>query len=327
MNGTHLVGLVGTNPIGFLSALGIQVVFASRPDLDQPFLWWSDDITPHAIVDEKFSTDFIVDCALEVFGEWVNSIEKIPSLLSRSGDSASNVSKLKFKQEDLRTVFQYLSSNEHGGNHALSLMASLLAEGSLDNNGMSKPTDLYFAAGNMKFLDNVIKILNEVSKDDVITPLKEEWPYNSLLPSLMWDVHDDRHYALRATDPSPDKKMTNPGLEALAIGGLSLYPVYTSPCRTLTTGCSGTWKKCYFSWPLWKKPAKIRTVRSLITHAYHDTQRSTYSKRNRWYYSWGVYQIYGASIHRSDQGGYGTFSPPEVKWDATSYYTFSRNFT
>ena len=30
MNETHLTGLEGTNPLGFLAALGVQVAFASE---------------------------------------------------------------------------------------------------------------------------------------------------------------------------------------------------------------------------------------------------------------------------------------------------------
>ena len=44
MIGTHLPGLEGTNPLGFLAALGVQVAFANEDE--QPRLWWSDDVTP-----------------------------------------------------------------------------------------------------------------------------------------------------------------------------------------------------------------------------------------------------------------------------------------
>ena len=64
MNETHLTGLEGTNPLGFLAALGVQVAFASESR--QPRLWWSNDVTPHAVVDGDFSTDRIADQALAV---------------------------------------------------------------------------------------------------------------------------------------------------------------------------------------------------------------------------------------------------------------------
>ena len=63
MNGTHLRGLEGTNPLGFFAALGVQAAFASIDE--QPYLWWSDDVTPCAIVDQRFTVDRIADQALE----------------------------------------------------------------------------------------------------------------------------------------------------------------------------------------------------------------------------------------------------------------------
>ena len=63
--GTHLPGLEGTNPLGFLAALGVQVAFADEDT--QPRLWWSDDVTPHAVVDEAFTVERIAARSLEAF--------------------------------------------------------------------------------------------------------------------------------------------------------------------------------------------------------------------------------------------------------------------
>ena len=41
MKEVHLTGLEGTNPLGFLAAVGVQVAFDTEPD--HPRLWWSDD--------------------------------------------------------------------------------------------------------------------------------------------------------------------------------------------------------------------------------------------------------------------------------------------
>ena len=184
-----------------------------------------------------------------------------------------------------------------------------MAEGSLDNNGVAKPTDLYFTAGQQKFLAMARQILDGSSLDDLLVGMNGPWKYESKLPSLMWDVSDDRVYALTANDPSKDKKLTNPGPEALAVLGLSLHPVFAGRERTLTQGCSGSWKSGRYSWPLWRKPASSHMVRSLLAHAY-DVERY------QWFQSWGIFRILRSSIRRSDQGGYGTFGPPEVVWEA-----------
>ena len=314
MNATHLTGLEGTNPLGFLAALGVQVAFADEPE--QPRLWWTDDVTPHAIVDGDFTAERIADRAMAVFGGWKDSAAVVPR--GREGppltkgknekDGARRDSGLKFANDDIRT---YLETAQRGGSTG-PLASALVAEGSLDNNGVAKPSDLYFTAGQQQFLDIARQVLGDVSRADVIDGLQAPWSYRSELPSMGWDVTDDRVYALRSSNPSPEKKTTNPGPEALALLGISLHPVFGSRDRTLTQGCSESWKTGAYSWPLWGTPASPRAVKSLLAQA-----RDTADGRGDWLRSWGVSSLLRSPVRRSDQGGYGTFGPPEVVWRAT----------
>lgn len=303
MNGVHLTGLEGDNPLGFLAALGVQVVFAA--ETEQPCLWWSDGITPHAVVDDDFHAERIADQASRVFDRWVGS----PAMNPRRPDGSDmpNGDELKLQPDDIREYLRQARTDAP----ASSLTTALVAEGSVDRNGRAKPSDLYFAAGQMKFLAMARQVLTETSGEHVSLALNGPWTYDSKLPSFMWDVSDDRVYALRATDPAPEKKLTNPGAEALALLGLSLHPVFADGGQTLTQGCSGSWKYGYYSWPIWKKPTRLWTVRSLLAHATYDPNEMD---RQRWYSSWGVFKVLRSAIRRSSQGGYGTFSPPEVIW-------------
>ena len=192
------------------------------------------------------------------------------------------------------------------------LATALVSEGSLDNKGEAKPSDFYFTAGQMKFLHMARNVLNAVSREEVKAGLEGPWRYESELPSLGWDVTDDRVYALRADNPSPEKKLTNPGPEALALLGLSLYPIFAGRGRTDTQGCSGSWKAGWYSWPLWHRPASPHAVKSLLAQAYDH--HPAVSGRERWYRGWGVSAILRSPIRRTDQGGYGTFGPSEVVW-------------
>ncbi len=306
MSQTHLTGLEGTNPLGFLAALGVQVAFASASK--QPRLWWTDDIIPRAVVDEGFDLELIANQCMEVFGLWKKSYTLRPRL--PDGSAMPKGDKLKLAPDDLRT---YLSLAHQCGSDG-GLVTALVAEGSLDKQGVAKPSDLYFTAGNQKFLAIARQILDKVSPEDLLLGLEGPWNYASKLPSLGWDIVDDRVYALRARDPAPksgsDPKLTNPGPEALAILGLSLHPVFGSIDRTLTQGCSGSWKAGSYSWPLWNKPASPHTVKSLLAHGYEPTV----SGRGRWFRSWGIFRILRSPLRRSNQGGYGTFGPPEVVW-------------
>ena len=303
MNGTHLPGLEGTNPLGFLAALGVQVAFATEDE--QPRLWWSDDVAPHAIVDEEFTVDSIVNRALVAFAYWKDSLAANPR--RTDGSTMPKGDELKLVPEDIGAYLgQAVQCGWSGG-----LATALVAQGSLDNKGVAKPSDFYFTAGQQKFLDTARKVLIAADRDEITTGLEGPWRYESETPSLGWDVTDDRVYALRANNPSPEKKLTNPGPEALALLGLSRYPVFAGRGRTDTQGCSGKWKDGYYSWPLWRKPASPRVVKSLLAHAY---DHSAASNRHHWYGSWGVSAILRSSIRRTDQGGYGTFGPPAITW-------------
>lgn len=303
MNGTRLAGLEGTNPLGFLAALGVQVAFALQSR--QPHLWWSDDITPRPVVDDRFSIDAIVDRALAAFAEWREGPALNPN--GSDGRPLTKGDSLKFAPPDIRT---YIGSAR--GYPGADLSTALVAEASLDNKGAAKPSDLYFTAGQQKFLKTARRILEDVTSEDLVVGLLGPWPYDSTLPSLMWDVVDDRVYALAASDPSKDKKRTNPGPEALAILGLSRHPVFADRKRTLTQGCSGKWTNSYYSWPLWEKAASPNVVRSLLGQA-HDVKPD---RRDRWFKSWGISTVLRSPISRSGQGGYGTFGPHEVVWPA-----------
>ena len=311
MNATHLTGLDGNNPIGFFAALGVQVAFAS--EAEQPSLWWSDDITPHAVVDGDFTINRIADQAIKISRQWAGSAFMRPR--RPDGTDMPKGNELKLTPEDLRTYLGQTLANEPGSY----LITALVAEGSLDGNGLAKPTDLNFTSGTQFFLTIAREILGQASREDVLEGLAGPWRYsNKKISSLKWDISDDRQYALRAKKPN-DKKPTNPGPEALAVLGLSLHPVFARQGRTLTQGCSGSWGKGYYSWPLWRKPARPYAVKSLLAHAYHpesaDPKHSrTAEDRKRWFRSWGVSTILKVAIERPRPSLYGQFRPPKVVW-------------
>ena len=301
MTGTRLTGLEGTNPLGFFGALGVQVAFGSSEH--QPKLWWSDGVRSCAVVNDEFSIEAIAKQTVSALGEWRESVALTPT--GPAGVALARGDDLKLTRSDIRIYLGSVQKNDP----AASFSAALVAEGSVDNNGSAKPSDLYFTAGQQKFLAMVREVLRKVTSDDVIIGLTGPWEYQSKLPSFMWDVADDRIYALAANNPSGEKKLSNPGVEALAILGLSLHPVFGTHGRTLTRGCSGTWKRGHYSWPLWRKPATLRAVTALLTHA-HDAA----SDRQKWFPSWGIATVLRAPIRRSSQGGYGTFAPAEIIW-------------
>lgn len=301
-DGTHLRGLEGTNPLGFLAALGIQVLFDFEEG--QPKLWWSDDIIPHAIIDREFDINCIVEQALQEFPSWLKSPALNPGFYNKSDDDA------KFHPDDIR---QYLKQNQTHP-YGKKLAPSLVAEGSLNlpKKEVAKPTDLYFTSGQQKFLKIIRNTFKQVKPEHLRNGLTGPWSYSSKLSSLGWDVTDDRIYALAAIDPAKDKKYSNPGVEALSVLGLSRHSVFCGQDRTLTLGCAGPWGQgCTYTWPLWDIPATPNATKSLLFHA--TGYERTMHQRTHWYAAWGISSIRHSVIRRSNKG-YGTFSPPEIAW-------------
>ena len=187
-----------------------KLQFASESE--QPRLWWSNDVTPHAVVDVNFNADRIAGQALRAFVQWRLGPALSPRKLD--GSALPRGDELKFSPPDIRA---YLSQAEESDPNT-SLATALVAEGSLDGKGEAKPSDLYFTAGQQKFLAMARQVLDGATRHDVLEALNGPWPYKSKLPSLMWDISDDSVYALTAADPSGEKKLTNPGRGGL--GGL-----------------------------------------------------------------------------------------------------------
>ena len=241
----------------------------------------------------------IVEQAMEVFARWASSraLNPPPPL----GDD------LKLTASEIRTYLECASSDP-----ATHLAAALVAEDSLDNNSRAKPSDLYFTAGQQQFLDVVRTILCGASCEDVTASLSGPWPYGSKLPSLGWDVTDDRQYALRAKDPSssPEKKRNESRRGSPCFVGPHPPSGVPRQQRNAHAGCSGAWKSASYSWPLWSKAASPNAVKSMLAHAYDHPA----GNRTRWLLAWGVFRTLKSSIRRSGQGGYGTFGPPTVTW-------------
>ena len=132
------------------------------------------------------------------------------------------------------------------------------------------------------------------------------WSYSSELPVLGWDSSANRDYALRADDPSGNKKTGVPGADSLALVGLSFVAVVPVGQDAETTGWSGSWKFGAWTWCLWSVPLRRRAVRLLLEMA-GIASSSEYVRRAR-----GICAVFQCRVRRNEQGGYGSFLPADV---------------
>jgi hypothetical protein len=120
-----------------------------------------------------------------------------------------------------------------------------------------------------------------------------------------WDATASRDYALRASDPSTDKKRGVPGADWLAVRGLTFVQTVPRGSRVATTGCVGGWKDGRFRWPLWTVPVSAPVIHSLLRQ---DVEVMPHRERA----ARGIGVVFSSGIKRSDQGGYGSFEPSSV---------------
>lgn len=303
-----LTGIEGSNPLGFLAALGaLLAVEQCRMNREEPRLCWRNEGLWHPVI---FGVDSFESLA-EILLEDVRSFRDDPALNLRyekaSGKPAHD---LKPPPERFRAYLDGLLRRLDEGDvyaaRALDYAAAFGTETAVDNNGNVKPTALHFTAGQQEFLAMVQELVEKVTAEDLIEAVRGPWSYTRPLPVLQWDATATRFYALRASDPSTDKKLGVPGADWLAFRGLAFLRVAPAGDRIVTTGCGGGWKSGHFTWPLWSVPATVDSIRSLIGTP-DLIEMTAFQRAAR-----GIGIVFRSDIHRTDQGGYGSFTPARV---------------
>jgi len=292
-----LTGLDGANPLAFLATLGVLEILT---DCGMPArLAWRDDGVWHPVVTGiEGGIQALMESIYEDRRTWTDE----PALTLEYEDKRD----LKAPPQHFREYLERLVARAAPGRRRGVDWAAAFATGiAVDNNGNTKPTALHFTAGNQQFLKMIAELAIGVTAADVEEALVGPWRYNRSLPVMGWDATASRAYALRASNPSGDKKLGVPGADWLAARGLACLPVVPVKTRVHTTGCVGGWKKGSFRWALWTVPLDLEVVRS--TMRLELVEMGAVERAAR-----GIGVVLACGIRRSDQGGYGSFDPPSV---------------
>jgi len=315
----ELTALDGTNPLGFLAALGVLQALhrAGR----EPTLRWSDDLVPVPLVSGASDGDDLVT-VLDT------DRARLQDSITLRGPGPVPLDDAKPSRGVLRSWAVAVVETLDDTREDADLFAALLSEGGVDGNDKGKPTHLHFTAGQQKFLRMVRELAEKVGRDRLHEAVFGPWRQDSPLPSLSWNSQGDRVYALRAVNPSTDKRLGVPGADWLAFLGLVYFPTSLGSTRDgsavlRTSGCDVGWKRSHLRWPLWKVPLDRDTVWSLVGDGDIVGERLTGqragSRRTRVAHELrvrGVLRVLQAPIRRNDQGGYGSFGGASVLIEA-----------
>lgn len=256
--GLVLSGLDGSNPLGFLSAIGTAVVLQDifpeiRLGWEQTDGGWRPSLAGCGNDKQEFSQkllETLKDVSMTVFD--VNNkmpfdAEKFSCKLREVQCRSSSAAR---RDADFLSGFgTELYPNEKNGQFQDSRFRMV-------RSGDSKGQGLLFYAKEMR---------KKVGIDHIQRTLFHAWDYQDTGYSLRWDPIEDQRYALRWRDPSKSSQGTMLAANSLAVEALRWFPVMLVGTQAQTTGFQRVGRReFYFVWPIWTPMVGIETVRSLL---------------------------------------------------------------
>jgi hypothetical protein len=302
----ELPALDGTNPLGFFTALGVLDVLHRAGH--EPSMRWTSDLVPVPVYQGVSDADELVELIDGDRARWQDSVVL-------RGPASGQLDDVKPPPEVLGRWATDVMGTISDTRADADLFCALLSEGAVDGKGNGKPTHLHFTAGQQKFLVMVRELASRVDAERIREAIFGPWREDSPLPTLSWNSQGERIYALRAVNPSSEKRLGVPGADWLAFLGLAFFPTCAETRNVgehtslKTTGCDRSWKRSALRWPLWAVPLERDTIWSLVgdSAVVGKDRLSPDELRAR-----GVLQVMQAPIRRSEQGGYGSFGGASV---------------
>lgn len=309
MTGTALPGLAGGTPAGFLAALGVLAAYDGEPA--QPKMSWelgryrihpvihgAGAVADIAVQAQKAVDELLGSAAMRYQPKHRRKAAKTPG---------GRIETLKF--EDDRDTRAFLDSAQ---GVSARLASCLTAEGAYAKDAKTaKPTAWDFTAGNQKFVKKARdEVLAKCDTARLTAAMENRWHTEKTgQTSLRWELSADRTGALSAKPPADDEKRRNIGAEALAVLGLTFYPVFAcyppgaAHGEALTAGFrkrNGRSPETY-TWPLWIHPSSPAAIRDLLAAVSEPPERRA---------GLGIGRVMTAPVDRSIGEGYGIFRPP-----------------
>ena len=280
--GLLLNGLDGSNPLGFLAAVGtLRTATLAAPEADWRMKWarhngiWAPVLSSNRTVSEEHLVELLV-----------------PALRRESTPEFDFAKNLNVSPEAFRRVAEEAQCRaSHLDRGYADFMASFGCELVVTRDRKSiQDTALrtMSGAGHQHFLGTMKQLVRKTEAEHVRRSLFETWDYSDDKLGLRWDPEEDRRYALRWGNPSDDSVKTVRGANRLAVEALPLFPVAPGAWQLDTTGFASQHKEAVFTWPIWEGALSMDVVRSLL--ALSDIQKADPDRANLC--AMGVVEVY-----------------------------------
>lgn len=285
-----LKGIDGSNPLGFLAALGTLCALHAashetvRLHWTRGFLWQpvlsglpelaQEDLA--GIVADALRAEQRDEIAIGI------AEEDTQKVIDCDTDHMRNI---------VLSLLNYASSTHRS---SLDFVAAFTSDACIDKDRKGKPqtnknnkprletTPFQFikGSGNQYFLGTVVQLMRNIEEAKIKKVLFEPWLYADEKNSMRWDPVEDRRYALMDRDPtaSNNKPRTVWMANLLAYRALALFTSAPQRHGLATTGWSKHDGDDVFTWPLWGQPAGPDVVRSLLLLSELHKQRPEHAE-------------------------------------------------
>ena len=282
----NLDGLNGSNPLGFLAALGVVAVIS--PTCSKASLHWEMSgrgwvpVLSGCGTNRKYLITKLYD-ALKA--ATTRHIFDVPDQFPFEH------SKLASQMVDIRA-----QTSVHSRRSA-DMLAAFGSEVYKDDKGC-------FTSSKFRMVRNIDKLpcrvknnLELLEQRHLESTLFNTWTNDEQCKPLRWDPDINKRHALEGGKPLH----SNTGMLAancLAVEALQFYPTMSDGRRIQTTGFTRQNGKWYFVWPIWTPPVRRCVLRSLLAMRHNNLMQLAHM---------GIVQIYVSS--RISDGHYGNFGP------------------
>ena len=298
----RLDGLDGTNPLGFLAALGLfRVVTQSATPTVVRISWVAHGGTWVPLLSGiELTRESLLDLLADRFDD--ETVHPATELFSKLG-----VQDYKTRRAAIRGEMQGTCCGEMNVADWIAAIASDVVAADAINQLQTVRRD-YFSG-------NIRSILDRTQRSHLDRAIFRPWDYADALDnqSLHLDPTEDRRHAHQWDKPSGDPNRKSQGgmlgANRLAIEAIPLFVSVPVGETLRTLGFSGN--RSYdtrWTWPIWKHPISLDTVKSLLASQELQTLNPT-AKESVALQSRGIVAAY--RTHRILVGKTPNFTPPE----------------
>lgn len=275
-----LTGLKARHPLGFLAACGLLRCLSdsgAKEASDRASTrtgrvglgWKEDDGEEIAVIRSEFQIDTPVI---------LKSVTDVANRQRRSlaWNWSRKIDKRSTYVESAQSAVDQFLGNESTRFDA-DMFAALASDLVFEKDALRR-TAFDLTSGNQGLLNSLKQTAERFEKGaerDLEEALKGPWQYRADDHSLGWDPQTQRLHALRGMAPEGDK--SNRSVRAAVLLGSLALPLF--PCfavgRTLrTTGFHDVGKQKRLSWPVWREPISLSTLKSLLSHPFNRDLRA-----------------------------------------------------